>query len=176
MKNKQIVVRWMALVVAAALIGIDQWIKYLAVTYLAPIQIFPLWDGVFQLTYVENSGAAFGMLSGKTFILVGVTGLVLLGLIVAILLGKVKSNFLVWSLALIIGGGVGNLIDRIALGYVVDYLHVTLIDFAVFNFADCCVVVGTILLVIYFLFLERQAVNQQSIENAEKKVVTPDEI
>lgn len=144
-----------ALGVSLLLIGVDQWLKFLVVTYLAPIQTYPILDGVFQLTYVENPGAAFGMFSGRTFILVGITGLVILGLILAIVLRKIQSRFLIWSLALIIGGGIGNLIDRIVLGYVVDYLHVTLIDFPVFNFADCCVVVGTILLMIFFIFLDR---------------------
>lgn len=159
-KQKRSYMNWIALGVSVLLIGIDQWLKQLVSTHLAPIQTYPIWDGVFQLTYVENPGAAFGMLSGKTFILVWMTGLIILALIVGIVLRKIKSNFLIWSLALIIGGGIGNLIDRILLGYVVDYLHFTLIDFPVFNFADCCVVIGTILLMIYFIFLDRPAEKQ----------------
>ena len=60
-----------------------------------------------------------------------------------------KSNFLIWSVALVIAGGVGNLIDRIFRHFVIDYIEVRLINFAVFNFADCCVVIGTIMIVCY---------------------------
>lgn len=136
------------------LIGIDQYFKYLAVQYLKPIGTKVVLQDIFSLTYIQNEGAAFGIFSGNKFLLVWFTAFVLLSLVVMILLNKIKNNFLFASLILIVGGGIGNLIDRIFLGYVVDYLHITCINFAIFNFADCCIVVGTLMLIIYFLFLD----------------------
>ena len=147
-------------------IVLDQWIKQLAVTYLKPMHSYPIWDGVFQLTYVENHGAAFGIFSGEKLILIGVTGLLLVVMLGLLLFQKIKHPCLLWSFGLIISGGIGNLIDRVANGYVVDYLHVTLINFAVFNFADCCVVIGTGLLLIYFIFFDhRDSVSSDSPSN-----------
>lgn len=136
------------------LIGIDQFFKYLAVQHLKPIGSKVILKDIFSLTYIQNDGAAFGLFAGNKFLLVWLTAIVLLCLIIAVFFNKVKNNVLFTSFVLIIGGGIGNLIDRISLGYVVDYLHVTCINFAIFNFADCCVVIGTILLIIYFLFLD----------------------
>lgn len=145
---------WLSMIVVVILVLIDQWIKYLVVEYLMPVHEIPLWQDVFHLTYVENRGAAFGIFTGQKFILIGVTGVVMIGLIGAILLKKIKAPFLIWTFCLIVGGGIGNLIDRALLGYVIDYLDFTLIDFAVFNFADCCVVVGVFLFAIYSLIIE----------------------
>ena len=153
-KPKLYLLNCLTLICSMILVGLDQWFKALAVKFLYPIETKVIWEGVFQLTYIENRGAAFGIFSGKKFMLVGVTGAIIFILMILILLGKIKRCMLLWSLALIIGGGIGNLIDRIFLGYVVDYLHITLFQFPVFNFADCCVVIGTILLIIYFVFFE----------------------
>lgn len=153
-REKNIYMRFIVFAVSLVLVGVDQLLKYLAVEYLSPIQSFPIWKGVLQLTYVENPGAAFGIFSGNTFLLTGLTSLLILALTILLFWGKIKSTYLMWCVGLIIGGGIGNLIDRIAMHYVVDYIHVELFNFAVFNFADCCVVIGTILIIIYFLFLE----------------------
>lgn len=161
LKSNKFITRTITLASAALIIAIDQFVKYLAAFYLAEIETFPLIENVLQLTYVENTGAAFGIFSGKVFLLVGLTGLILLGMIVLIAIGKVAHPCLLTSFVLIIGGGIGNLIDRIRLGYVIDYIHVTIIDFAVFNFADCCVVIGTILLVIYFLFFDKKPEDEE---------------
>jgi len=148
---------------AAISIALDQWFKYLTVALLKPIHIYPLWDGVFQLTYVENPGAAFGIFSGETNLLVWVTAILLCLMILAVLFQKLDHPLLFWSFGLIIGGGIGNLIDRVLYGYVVDYLHVTLINFAVFNFADCCVVIGAGLLLLYFLFFDSESKKEKSV-------------
>ena len=78
--------------------------------------------------------------------------LVLLVLVFVILSGKVRGNFPMFTLAVILGGGVGNLIDRIYRGFVVDYIHLKVIKFAVFNFADICVTLGTAALICWLLF------------------------
>ena len=155
-----------ALLVSIVCIVVDQLLKKLVVTFLKPMSIFPLWDGVFQLTYVENKGAAFGIFAGEKLILIWLTGITLCSMIVLLLMGKINHPCLLASFALIIGGGIGNLIDRVLLDYVVDYLHVTLINFAVFNFADCCIVIGSALLLYYFLFLERSPKELQEDSHA----------
>lgn len=148
--------KYIALAVSLLIVGLDQWFKVLAIEHLStrPDLTLPVIQDVFHLTYVENRGAAFGMMDGMGIFLIVATGIILLGIILLILLNKIRGGFLLWSLSLVIGGGIGNLIDRIFRHYVVDYLDVRIIQFAVFNFADCCVVIGTILVVIDILFLD----------------------
>jgi len=146
--------KFTALAAAVVLVVVDQLIKLCALATLAPtgesITVIP---GLFLLTYVENYGAAFGILHGKTGFLSVVVSLVLIIAITAILTGKVKNKFLIWSGALVVAGGAGNLVDRITRGFVVDYLDFSaLFGFPVFNFADCCVVVGTAMILIHILF------------------------
>ena len=142
--------KYVVLAFAAVLVGLDQLFKWLAQTRLPPRPggTLPLIQDVFHLTYLENRGAAFGIFQGKAFFLIGLTGL--------ILSGRLRSPFLLWTAGLIIGGGIGNLIDRIFRGYVIDYLDFRLIHFAIFNFADCCVVVGTLLVLIKLVFFDRE--------------------
>ena len=138
-----------------AMVGIDQLTKWLAVTYLQDGPVV-LWDGVFELRYLENDGVAWGMFGGETFrgILVAVTGALMAGLLVILMMRKFRlSLFGKASLVLVIAGGLGNLIDRVINGYVVDFLYFRLIDFPVFNVADCFVVIGAFMLIVYLLFL-----------------------
>ncbi len=150
--------KYVVLAFAAVLVGLDQLFKWLAQTRLPPSPggTLPLIQDVFHLTYLENRGAAFGIFQGKAFFLIGLTGLILLALAGLILSGRLRSPFLLWTAGLIIGGGIGNLIDRIFRGYVIDYLDFRLIHFAIFNFADCCVVVGTLLVLIKLVFFDRE--------------------
>lgn len=142
----------LSLAAAALLVGVDWLLKQLAIQYLSPVTTLPIWDGVLHLTYHENTGAAFSILRGHTELLVAVTAVALVAIVVFLLVKKPKSRFLVCSLALILAGGVGNLIDRLTQGFVVDYIDFRLIHFPVFNFADCCAVIGTILLIGYLFF------------------------
>ncbi len=146
--------RYIALLMSAALVGIDQWLKLLAKEFLKPGETTPLIQDVLHLTYLENRGAAFGMMQGKKWLLVWATAIVLLVLILAVMAGKIKGTFPLFSVCVIIGGGIGNLIDRVYRGYVIDYIHVKIINFAIFNFADICVTVGTAMLICYLLFHE----------------------
>ncbi|MGI6348587.1 MAG: signal peptidase II [Eubacteriaceae bacterium] len=144
--------------VIVAAIGLDMFSKHLAVTYLMPIDTFPVIQHVFHLTYVENTGAAFSMLAGKRLVLIVFTS-VFLVLLIAYLIRSVRKNkTFLWSnfaLSLIVAGGIANLIDRIRLGYVIDMFDFRLIHFAVFNVADIFVTVGTILLLFCFFFIEK---------------------
>ncbi len=159
--------RYIALCFSLFLVGLDQLFKQLAIDYLAqrPDLTLPIIEDFFHLTYLQNRGAAFGILSGKAIFLIVITLIIVIIGIVLILLNKVKSNFLLWSVATVIGGGVGNLIDRMFRGYVIDYFDFRVINFAVFNFADCCVVVGTILIIVYILFLDNN--NKQVLVSSE---------
>ena len=128
----------------AVLIGFDQLFKYLAIVYLQPEGSVPIIDQVFHLTSVENLGAAGGILQGKQLFLILVTSAVIIGILVFLFLGKIPGKFLPWMAGMVVAGGAGNLIDRIFRGFVVDYLDFCWIHYPVFNFADCCVVVGVL--------------------------------
>lgn len=148
----------LTLVIAAVLIALDQLTKYLATTFLAPVGSVPFLPGIMELRYVLNDGMAFSMLAGKRWILVTATGIALCA--IAVYLWRKKpvaraEHLEYWSWVLVFAGGVGNLIDRVRTGYVVDFFATTFIDFAVFNVADCFVTVGIALLVISVILLER---------------------
>ena len=145
--------KYMALVAAAILVGIDQWVKAWAYTGLSErITVIP---GVFYLTYLENTGAAFGLFQGRAFAL-GIVSIVILSFVLYLLLsGKVSGRAIIWGLSLVLAGGVGNLIDRMTRGFVIDYLDFSaLFGFPIFNLADCFVVIGTVLMMIHILFIE----------------------
>lgn len=136
------------------LILIDQVAKMFIVKYIMPINTYPFIEGFFHLTYAENIGAAFSILQGKQMFLVIVT-IVLVSFLSFHLFKTQTNKNTLWfkiSLSLIIGGAIGNLIDRIRLGYVIDFFDFRYINFAIFNTADSFVVVGTILLSIIILF------------------------
>ena len=110
---------------------------------------------IFNLAHITNKGAAWSMMSGKTWFLVGFPLVIILAGGFYMVKKRNESSLQNISLALLIAGGIGNLIDRIRLGEVVDYIRFEPIDFPVFNFADICVVVGVILLAIYFIFFDK---------------------
>ena len=148
--------KFIALFFSAVLVFADQLIKLWALAVLAPVERIEVIPNLFYLTYIENRGAAFGILQGRTGFLSVVVALVLIAAITSLLSGKITSKFLTWSFSLVIAGGFGNLIDRIVRGFVVDYLDFSaLFGFPVFNFADCCVVAGTFMILIYMLILDR---------------------
>ncbi len=163
-------VPYLALLLSAVLAVADQLIKLLVKARLAPIGDISLLDGVLHLTYVENRGMAFGMMQGQKWLLIWVTALVLLVLIAGIMMGKIRKPATLFTTAVIIGGGVGNLIDRVYRGYVIDYIDFRIINFAVFNFADICVTCGTaVLLVILFVEMLREGKNPEQAAKAKKQ-------
>lgn len=136
----------------AVLVSLDQIIKLLVIKYLEPIGSLPLIDGFIQLNYAENTGAAFGSFSGYTWILSLFTLVVIVAGLVYILKGKVKFGVEYVCITLILAGGLGNLIDRISRGFVVDYIEPLFIDFAIFNFADILVTCSAVVLIIWMLY------------------------
>ena len=139
--------------VDAVLLAGDQILKYWVVTHLAVGESAPFLPGFMQLTRLHNYGAAWSSFSGRTVLLVVFTA-VLLAVVALLLLKKVVRHWTgVTACTLILSGGIGNIIDRIVHGYVVDMFDLQLFSYPVFNLADCCVVAGAILGGIYYLFL-----------------------
>ena len=146
----------MVFILTAIIIILDQASKYAAVKYLKHQRPIEVIENFIQLTYVENRGAAFGILQGKRLLFLIITIVVIL--IISFYLIRYYNQFNPLtriSLAMLIGGAVGNLIDRARFGFVVDFISIKLVnryDFPVFNIADICVVISTIFIVYLVLF------------------------
>lgn len=146
------------MIATAILIVADQLTKMWAVTQLHNVErVISVIDGVFEFRYAENPGVAFSMLEGQRWIFIPVT-LVIGGIILAMMLRSPLRRYPLFNITcvLILSGAIGNLIDRIAYGYVIDFLYFRLIDFPIFNFADCCVVIGAILLFVFVIFVMKE--------------------
>lgn len=136
----------------AVLTVIDQLTKYAAVATVKENGPTEFLFGLMQFRYVENTGAAFSMFSENTSVLTVFSVVLIIAALVVLAMHKIKSNFVNASIMLVIAGGIGNVIDRIKLGYVVDFIEPLFMDFAVFNFADCCITVGAFMLIGYQIF------------------------
>ena len=156
----------LALLVILVIAGADQLIKYWIV------QNFELYQekdflklgslDIMHLHYIENTGSAFSSFAGQRAFLLIVTAIGMGVCTYALIRYGKKHKILFWSLVMILGGALGNMIDRVFHGgAVVDYLDLQLFNFAIFNFADCFVTVGTILLMIYILFFSEQDKKQE---------------
>ena len=141
----------------------DQLVKRWAATDLQAVGSIPLWEGVFHLTYCENTGAAFSMFTGQRWLLLAVTVVFLAMLLWAQFRVWMQNTFGRMSLNFVIGGAIGNMIDRFFLGYVVDMFDFCLIDFPVFNVADIFLCVGVGMMMLYILVMEPK------IEKAKKE-------
>ena len=142
---------------AAGIVAVDQWVKYLVVQNIALFGHVDAIPGLFHLTYVQNTGAAFSSFEGMRWLFVGLFA----ALTVAIVWEYFKKPMPFtkldrWCLAAIYGGGLGNVIDRIRLGYVVDMIHTEFMDFPVFNVADCFITCGCFALVISLIFFNKE--------------------
>lgn len=138
----------------AAFVLLDQYTKFLAVIHLKDQKSFVLIDGVFQLHYLENRGAAFGMFQDKQLFFVA--GALIILVLVFFLYIRMPHSPRYYPLricsVLLCAGAVGNMIDRIRLHYVIDFFYFEWIDFPIFNVADCYVVIAGILFVVLILF------------------------
>jgi len=153
------------------LIWLDQFTKSLAVQFLKDKPPFVIWDGVFELHYLENRGAAFGMLQGqRTFFLV--IGIVVFGG-VAYLFTRMSKDAKYWPIRLIaifvLAGAWGNMIDRIRLSYVVDFFYFKLIDFPIFNVADIYVSVSVAILAVLIFFCYKDEDLEKLLPKKEKQ-------
>ena len=131
---------------------LDQVTKYLVSSNMVYGESFPIIKGLFNLTYINNGGAAFGMLQGKTWLLLSLTFFMMLICIGMIIKKTYRTPLIYWSVMFILAGGIGNMIDRVFRGgQVVDFIETAFIDFPVFNVADISVCVGAGLMFLYFL-------------------------
>lgn len=151
-KSKRLICFSVQMISAAVLVLIDQWLKKLAVVHLMGKEDIILIKNFIGLSYAENTGAAFSMFSDSTLLLSIVTLIIVIAGIIYLMLGKLEGKFMNICAVLIIAGGAGNLVDRFAQGYVVDYIKTLFIDFPVFNFADILVVVGCFVLMGYLIY------------------------
>ena len=135
-------------VIILAGILLDQLTKLLAVKFLKEIDTLPIIKDVLHLTYAENRGAAFGMLANNRWVFLIISTVAILAMIGYLFSGLSEGKLAGISLAMLISGGIGNMIDRISLGYVVDFIDFRLINFAIFNGADSFVCVGAGLLIL----------------------------
>lgn len=140
------------------LIAADQLIKLWAVRVLMPVGTMDFIRfgnlEILGLKYCENTGAAFSSFNGAKWFLIILVSVMLAGLLIFTVRYKYKRPLFLISSVMIMAGGLGNLIDRVRQGYVVDYLDVKLFNFAIFNFADICVVLGAVFMLIWLFFIE----------------------
>ncbi len=148
----------LCLVGTLLLLGVDQYTKYLASSYLKGGNSIVLIEGVFQLHYLENQGAAFGLLQGKKLWFVAITLFMLVAMVMVYVRAPMEKRYR-WmrlDLTLLTAGAIGNLIDRLTLDYVVDFFYFELINFPVFNVADIYVSVGMGILAVLVLFYHKE--------------------
>lgn len=142
-----------------AVVILDQIIKKAVVASMALYESIPVLQDIFHITYIHNTGAAFSIMAGKISLLILVPLVMIIAAVIFMLVMRKKGHpLMMTSVALIAGGGIGNLIDRMALGYVVDYLDFRV--FPIFNLADIAVCVGCGLLILYVLFIDGKQKNE----------------
>lgn len=145
-------------VIAVLLIVFDQFTKQLAIKHLKDQPAISLIDGVLELDYLENRGVAFGMFQGQMFMILAVGIVFLAALLFFMYKMPAGKQFTVLHIVLscVIAGGIGNMIDRFSYGFVVDFISFVLINYPIFNVADCYVVCGVIVLFVMFLFVLKE--------------------
>ena len=159
MKFKKKLMIFLDLLGICVLVALDQYTKHLAVIHLKDKPAYIIINGVLELNYLENKGAAFGMLQNQKafFIFVAVVILCVIGYVLLKMPDHKKYRILHVSLSLIAAGAIGNMIDRIRLNYVIDFIYFSLINFPIFNVADMYVTVSTTVLMILLLFVYKES-------------------
>ncbi len=147
------------LIIALVITAADQLIKYLVVSAVSVGETARSAAGLFSITYVQNEGAAFSILSGRLSLLSFISALFCAGVIIYWIIKRPKHPLMRTSLTMMFAGALGNGIDRIFRGFVVDYINAEFISFPVFNLADVAITVGAALLVIYFIWFDKEDKN-----------------
>ncbi|MBR5285782.1 MAG: signal peptidase II [Clostridia bacterium] len=156
----------LAAVIAVLAIIADQVTKYIVVANIEYKGSVPFIPGFMSFFHTRNTGAAFSMFSDQRWVYM-VFSFISMGLIIFMLVKEYKRHRLLnIALAMVLGGGIGNMIDRIRLGYVVDFFKTEFMDFAVFNVADCFITVGAVLLGVYVIFFEPRVEKRLKAEKA----------
>ncbi len=146
------------IILAAVIVAADQICKLIVMTNLSATDSVHFLPGVIDFVYVKNTGAAFSILSESTVLLGIVSVLFCIGVGIYWYLKKPKHKLLKLSVSLLFAGALGNAIDRVVRGFVVDFISTAFMDFPVFNVADIAITVGAVLLVIYILFFDKEEV------------------
>ena len=139
------------------IVAADQFTKYLTVANIALYEDVPFIPGLLQLTYVQNTGAAFSSFEGQQWLFALIFAL-FSGMIIWVFFRNTMkfTTFEWWCFAAIYGGGLGNMIDRIRMGYVVDMIETTFMEFPVFNVADCFITCGCILMIAHLILCNKE--------------------
>lgn len=165
----------LAAVIAVLAIIADQITKYIVVENIDFKGTVPFIPGFMSFYHTRNTGAAFSMFSDQRWVFM-VFSFISMGLIIFILIKEYKRHKLLnIALSMVLGGGIGNMIDRIRLGYVVDFFKTEFMDFAVFNVADCFITVGAVLLGVYVIFFEPRVEKRLNAEKEALAVATAEE-
>ena len=148
----------MDVILVILLVWLDQLTKKLAVEKLMNKEPFTIIKGVLEFDYLENRGVAFGMFQGQRFLILIIGAIVIVGLLFLLIKMPQGRKFTIFHviIAFIMAGGIGNIIDRTNLGYVIDFISFVLIDFPIFNVADCYVTCGVIAMCIMILFVFKE--------------------
>ena len=152
-------IKVISIIAMFALVVVDQIIKYFIDIFLKPIGSVPVIRNILQLSYYENDGAMMGMMNGKTLTMTILAVICLAVIAFVIFSGKVKFGIDYCCIVLMMSGGLGNIIDRIFRGYVIDYIEVLFVDFYIFNFADCLVTCAAFVMIgnqIYEIYKEKK--------------------
>lgn len=175
MEIKDLVAQIIAVVLMLVGVGLDQLTKYLVVSNMTLHESIDIIPGVFRFTYIQNDGAAFGSLDNARWVFMILSTVAIIGILVYMFWKKPQDKLMLAALTLIVSGGIGNMIDRVALGYVIDF-----IDFCafpkiwmwVFNVADSFVCIGAGLLI---LWLVLDMIRDYNVEKAKKAQATSEE-
>lgn len=160
-----------SLILIIILTAADQLIKLAVVENISLYEVHEIIKigshKIFSLTHVKNNGAAWSIMAGKSWFLIGIPIIIILIGLFYLYKKRHDSKFLIISLSVLISGGIGNLIDRIRFHEVIDYIKFEPLDFPIFNFADICVVVGGVLFCIYFIIIDE--INKKRKLTAEQR-------
>lgn len=158
MKKRKILLLILDLLILVLLVSLDQYTKYIAVHKLKNQPAFNIINGVLEFNYLENRGAAFGMLQNQKIFFVFVAVIFLCVIIYVLIKAPLEKKYfkLHILLVMIAGGAIGNMIDRLRFDYVVDFIYIVLINFPIFNVADMYVTFSTVLLIIQVLFVYKE--------------------
>ncbi|MBR2893448.1 MAG: signal peptidase II [Clostridia bacterium] len=172
MKNKKLTpfkIKALSLISIVLLVGADQLIKYFIDLFLKPVGSITVIPKVLQLSYYENDGAMMGMMSGKTTVMTVFAVLCLLLVCYILYSGKLGYGIDFWCVVFVAAGGIGNLIDRVFRGYVIDYIEVLFVDFYIFNFADCLVTCAAVAIIIsqIYQFTKESKKNKRKEKNTD---------
>lgn len=141
------------LLFAGAIVGLDQWTKILVMENISLYGYQEAIPGLFSLTYTQNTGAAWSAMEGMIWLFVLIFLIFVAGMIWEFVTNKLGfTTFERWCVVAVFGGGLGNMIDRLRLGFVVDMIRLEFMNFPIFNVADCFITCGCILLMVHLLF------------------------